>query len=217
VSPQGGWGYFPETTTVDVYVSNNNSLNYSTLGEKKIKAIYLILDNPENVYSATSVEKEYSFFIGKKIRCFTSTARDPRGTNFNSYADYNLYSQNENLLSTLFDTDPNEVQFEYVITDFSSDKQEVIVTFSGESQEVSDKNRYLIIEVPEDFVIDESAATTSGSGVYSLNDSIVYLGNQYQSGELYTRNSLPVKYYRINISGSLNDKIKLDLQIKLDN
>ncbi len=68
----------------------------------------------------------------------------------------------------------------------------------------------------DEFKIDEAAATTAGSGVYSLNNSIVYLGNQSSAGQ-YTRDNIPVKYYRSKIPGAFDNKIKLDLKIKLDN
>ena len=75
---------------------------------------------------------------------------------------------------------------------------------------------YFIIEIPNEFVIDEAAATTSGAGIYSLNDSLISLPSQI-SGLPWSRGDIAVKYYRMERPGSLNEKIKIDLQLRLDN
>ena len=212
--PNDGWEYFPATTSL---VPNSVNLTYSELGKKKVSATYLIMTTPGNLYSAETRVFEYDFFIGKKIRCMTSVASDPAASNLGHQisGNVNVYL-NSNPIEVQGE-DPNEVQFESVITDFTSETQEVIVSLSSGIQSVSDKNRFLIFELPAEFSIDEASSATAGSGFYSLNDSIVYLGNQYPNGEPYLRNGIPVKYYRTSRPGMFNEKIKIDLQIKLDN
>lgn len=221
VMPASGWDAFPEQTTVDVNqagTTTNIPLSYNTLGKKKIRTQYLWYDG--TLLESEVGTREFEFFIGKKIRCFTSVAKDPKASNVSSVLSdlANVFDpENEVLLTGVLLTDANQDQYVEVLTDFTSEEQEVIVSFpSGGTQSVSDLNRYLIIEIPDEFVIDEVAATTAGSGIYSLNDSIVYLGNQFSNGNPYTRNNIPVKYYRSKIPGAFDEKIKIDLQIKLD-
>lgn len=217
VMPTYGWEYFPQISVIET--SHTQSLEYQTLGKKQVKIEYSYLEDPTNTFNATLGSFTYDFFIGKKIRCFTSLASDPRALNLASgFVDgVNVYDpSSENLLTDTLSVDGNEVQYEEILTDFESDDQEVIVSFSGDTQNVSDRERYLIIELPDEFKIDEAAAKTAGSGVYSLNNSIVYLGNQSSAGQ-YTRDNIPVKYYRSKIPGAFDNKIKLDLKIKLDN
>lgn len=212
--PSGGWEYFPSTTSL---VPNPVNLTYSSLGKKKVSASYLIVTTPGNLYSAETRGFDYDFFVGKKIRCMTSVASDPEALNLGHgfSGSVNVYLDSSPI--EVFGEDPNEVQFEDVITDFTSETQEIIVSLSSGTQSVSDKNRFLIFELPVEFSIDEASSATAGSGFYSLNDSIVYLGNQYPNGEPYLRNGIPVKYYRTSRPGMFNEKIKIDLQIKLDN
>ena len=221
IMPSQGWSSFPSFTTVDVNqggLTTNINLNYTTLGKKTIRTNYLWYDG--TLAEAETGIREFDFFIGKKIRCFTSLASDPKATNLtNIFGDTaNVYDpENELLLTSVLSVDANYDQYVEVMTDFSSSVQELIIEFtSNPTQSVSDKERYLVIEIPDEFLIDEAAATTAGSGVYSLNDSIVYLGNQFPSGDPYVRNSIPVKYYRSKIPGAFSEKIKIDLQIKLD-
>ena len=222
IAPTGGWLDFPIETTVDINqggLTTNINLPYTTLGKKTIRTQYLWYDG--NLSEAEMGHRGLDFFIGKKIRCFTSVASDPQASNISSILNNtaNVFNpENDILLSGVLVVDSNQDQYVEVLTDFTTETQEIIISFeSSLSQSVSDKNRYLIIEIPDEFKIDEAAATTAGSGVYSLNDSIVYLGNQFQSGDPYTRNNIPVKYYRSKIPGAFDEKIKIDLQIKLDN
>lgn len=221
VMPEGGWQDFPSETVVDVNqggLTTNIPILYNTLGKKTIRTRYLWYDG--TLAEAEVGNRDFDFFIGKKIRCFTSVAKDPKASNVsNVLSDIaNVFDpENEVLLTGVLLTDANQDQYVEVLTDFTSDEQEVIVSFSSSgNQSVSDTNRYLIIEIPDEFIIDEVAATTAGSGIYSLNDSIVYLGNQFPNGNPYTRNNIPVKYYRSKIPGAFDEKIKIDLQIKLD-
>jgi len=222
VMPTGGWLDFPVETTVNVNqggLTTNINLPYTTLGRKVIRTRYFWYDG--TLAEAEVANREFDFFIGKKIRCFTSVAADPQASNISSLLNNttNVFNpENDILLSGVLQVDSNQDQYVEVLTDFTTETQEIIISFNSSlSQSVSDKNRYLIIEIPDEFKIDEVAATTAGSGIYSLNDSIVYLGNQFQSGDPYTRNNIPVKYYRSKIPGAFDEKIKIDLQIKLDN
>jgi len=220
--PTAGWTAFPSQTSVDVNqggLSTNITLNYTTLGRKVIKSEYLWYDG--TLLESEVGSRELEFFIGKKIRCFTSVAYDPQASNISPLlnSSANVFDpENDILLSGVLEVDSNQDQYVEVLTDFTTETQEIIISFNSSlSQSVSDKNRYLIIEIPDEFKIDEVAATTAGSGIYSLNDSIVYLGNQFPNENPYTRNNIPVKYYRSKIPGAFDEKIKIDLQIKLDN
>ncbi len=219
--PENGWTNYPSTSTVNVNeggLSTSINLNYSTLGKKTLKTVYVWNDGGADQAEASS--KSFDFYIGKKIRCFTSVSADPKASNLSSLLSdaANVFDpENSVLLTGVLLVDANEDQYVDVMTDFVSEVQEVIIDFKNDSsQSVYDSDRYLIIEIPDEFKIDEAAATTAGSGVYSLNDSIVYLGNQFPDGSSYTRNSIPVKYYRGSIPGAFSEKIKIDLQIKLD-
>lgn len=221
--PSVGWENFVhgDDIVVDVSQSPNSyyNLNYETVGKKVIKTNYLWLDGP--IYSPSSEEvgnREIEFFIGKKIRCFTSEAKNPGGTNLGLSGDANVYDPDQAILLAVAGGGENEDQYTEVITDFTSETREVIITFDkNATYPVSSTDRYLIIEVPNEFSVDEVAATTAGSGIYSLNDSIVYLGNQFPSGDPYTRNGIEVKYYGTRQKGAFDNKIKIDLQLKLDN
>lgn len=189
------------------------------LGVGKIKSNFPYTKNGDDLYYSND---EYVFYVGKSIKCYTSVASDTRASNIgNVLGTYaNVYDpENSNLLTQNLQVDANELKASIFVHDFETEEREVIISFTPGSQSVADKNRFLIIELPNEFVIDEVAATTAGSGVYSLNDSIVYLGNNFGDdiGTPYTVNGQHVKYYRSRIPGAFDGKIKLDLKIKLDN
>lgn len=217
--PSGGWSSYPATNTVQVspvgFTGTVIPLNFDTVGRRVITTEFTWLSSNDTIDDTESGENEFEFFIGKRIRCLTSEAADPRGSNLSGNLNplANVYVNSA--LLPVINAGPNEEQFSEVLVDFETERQEVIVSFNGTTQSVSDENRYLIIEIPDEFVIEQAAATTAGSGIYSLNDSLVSLENP--TGEPYTRNNIAVKYYRSSIPGAFDEKIKIDLQLKLDN
>lgn len=213
------WSNFLEEQNVTF---NNSPVLLSSspdIGEGSLRTEFAYTKTGSDLHISNSYQ---TYRVGKYIRCYTSVAADLRGSNISNVlgSTVNVYDPSQSdLLSLNLEVETNELKFSDFIYDFDTEEREIIVSFSPGDQDVSDENRYLVIELPNEFYIDEAAATTAGSGVYSLNDSIVYLGNSFSDpgNTPYTVNGNHVKYYRSRIPGAFDGKIKLDLKIKLDN
>ena len=195
------------------------------LGENEIKIEYVWLNEAafnygHNIITA-STEEVVKYYLGKKIRVITSVCSDPYGSNISPNPlnqEPNLYQSESDFIPDILNQNPNELIHEDVIHDFTSGAREVIVPLASNSNvySVFDNDRYVIIELPYEFSLSEVAATTAGSGAYSLTNSIVYLGDSNTSGTNYTnKEGHHVKYYRFITPGAFTEDLKLDLEIKL--
>lgn len=163
---------------------------------------------------------DFEFFRTEQIRVFTTISSNPRGSNIEDNpfgSNVNLYEDGSTTMEDVVGVEPNEDVFSYRITEYESEEQEVIADITPGPSDVyssGDPYRYTVVEIPSVFSLDECAATTAGSGAYSLTKSIVYLGNQKPNGEAYVnQEGTEVKYYRFVQSGAFTDDIKLDLKI----
>ena len=196
-----------------------------TLGENIITVNYFWQDEVSFNYgpSVLSISSKdvFKFYLGKKIRVITSVCSNPYGVNISPNPlnqEPNLYQSESSLIVDVLNQNPNELIYTEVIQDFNSLSREVIVPLKKESNTYSvlDNDRYVVIELPAEFSLSEVAATTAGSGAYSLTNSIVYLGDSNTSGNNYVNEEgHHVKYYRFIAPGAFTEDLKLDLEIKL--
>jgi hypothetical protein len=195
------------------------------LGENKIIAVVFWQDEVQFGYgpSQTVIEEIelVKFYVGKKIRAFTSVCADPQGSNISPNPlnqEPNLYQSESAFIENILFQDPNEDIYSEIIVDFTSEGREVIVPLSidGNTYSVNDSNRFLVIELPSEFLLSEVAATTAGSGAYSLSNSIVSLGGTNPLGDNYLNaEGHAVRYYRFVVPGAFTEDLKLDLHITL--
>ena len=163
---------------------------------------------------------EFEFFRTEKIRVFTTISSNPSGSNIENNpfgSNVNLYEDGSTTMEDVVGVEANEEVFSYRMLDYVSEEQEVIADITPDPSDVyssGDPYRYTVVEIPSGFSLDECAATTAGSGAYSLTKSIVYLGDQKPNGQAYVnQEGTEVKYYRFVQSGAFTDDIKLDLKI----
>ena len=92
IKPVLGWDTFPSSTTVSVGttvgVASPIELDYTSIGKKSIQAQFTWSDNDDA--DPVSSFNELPFYIGKKIRCFTSHGIDPNATNVINPGNYPL-------------------------------------------------------------------------------------------------------------------------------
>jgi hypothetical protein len=207
------------------YVFEGPVVLTGSVGENKITVTHFWQDEIAFNYGPSSLsvssQDVIKFYLGKKIRVITSVCANPYGSNISPNPlnqEPNLYQSESNLIVDILNKNPNELIYSEVIHDFNSVGREVIVPLKKESNTYSvfDNDRYVIIELPSEFSLSEVAATTAGSGAYSLTNSIVYLGDSNTSGNNYVNEEgHDVKYYRFVAPGAFTEDLKLDLEIKL--
>jgi hypothetical protein len=202
-----------------------NLIDGIQLGENKIVAVVFWQDEVQFGYGPSQIVIDeielVKFYAGKKIRAFTSVCSDPQGSNIPQNPlneEPNLYQSESAFIENILFQDPNEDVYSEIIVDFTSEGREVIVPLSVESNtySVNDSSRFLVIELPSEFLLSEVAATTAGSGAYSLSNSIVSLGPTNPLGDNYLNaEGHAVRYYRFIVPGAFTEDLKLDLHITL--
>lgn len=211
-------------TSQNLTFNVQQTINNLKLGKNTIDITYGWLNELSFNANPSSLEAQnkeiFSFFLGKKIRALTSVCSDPYGSNISNLltAEANVYSTESYLITGVLNQNPNEELSFSFISDFTSEERECILPLAkgNNAYSVNDPDRYTILEVPQEFEVTQVAATSAGTGAYSLTNSIVYLGSENAVGTQYVNSEgHPVRYYRFITPGGFTEDIKLDLQVTL--